>query len=246
MALAAARRRIPVALMEADAHLGLANRLAAPLARRVFLAFPIPGREPPKHLVTGRPIPARSRAVPQELARRLFELPDEGPVLLVAGGSLGARSLNDLAVESFGATGPAVLHLCGEREHERLRRRVSRPDYRLLPFTEDYGAALGAADLVVSRAGGGVWEIAAAGKPAILVPYPFATADHQTKNARYFQTAGGAILMSETELGRVPEVVRSLLGDQRRLAEMRAAMLRVARPDAADEIAEEVLRLAAA
>jgi UDP-N-acetylglucosamine--N-acetylmuramyl-(pentapeptide) pyrophosphoryl-undecaprenol N-acetylglucosamine transferase len=167
-------------------------------------------------------------------------------VLLVAGGSLGARSLNDLAVESFGATGPAVLHLCGEREHERLRRRVSRPDYRLLPFTEDYGAALGAADLVVSRAGGGVWEIAAAGKPAILVPYPFATADHQTKNARYFQTAGGAILMSETELGRVPEVVRSLLGDQRRLAEMRAAMLRVARPDAADEIAEEVLRLAAA
>jgi UDP-N-acetylglucosamine--N-acetylmuramyl-(pentapeptide) pyrophosphoryl-undecaprenol N-acetylglucosamine transferase len=245
MALAAARRRIPVALMEADAHLGLANRLAAPLARRIFLAFPIPGREPPKHRVTGRPIPARSGAVPQELARRLFELPDEGPVLLVAGGSLGARSLNDLAVESFGAAGPAVLHLCGEREHERLRGRVSRPDYRLLPFTDDYGAALGAADLVVSRAGGGVWELAAAGKPAVLVPYPFATADHQTKNARYFQTAGGAILMSETDLGRVPEVVRSLLGDQRRLADMRVAMLRVARPDAADEIAEEVLRLAA-
>jgi UDP-N-acetylglucosamine--N-acetylmuramyl-(pentapeptide) pyrophosphoryl-undecaprenol N-acetylglucosamine transferase len=246
MALAAARRRVPVALMEADAHLGLANRLAAPLARRVFLAFPIPGREPPKYRVTGRPIPARSRAAPQELARRLFELPDEGPVLLVAGGSLGARSLNDLVIESFGAAGPAMLHLCGDREHERLRGRVSRPDYRLLPFTDDYGAALGAADLVLSRAGGGVWELAAAGKPAILVPYPFATADHQTKNARYFQTAGGAILVPETELGRVPELVRSLLGDPRRLAEMRAGMLRVARPGAADEIAEEVLRLAAA
>jgi UDP-N-acetylglucosamine--N-acetylmuramyl-(pentapeptide) pyrophosphoryl-undecaprenol N-acetylglucosamine transferase len=246
MALAAVRRRIPVALMEADAHLGLANRLAAPLARRVFLAFPIPAREPPKYRVTGRPIPARSRAVPQELARRLFELPDDGSVLLVAGGSLGARSLNDLVIESFGAAGPALLHLCGEREHERLRGRVSRPDYRLLPFTDDYGAALGAADLVVSRAGGGVWELAAAGKPAILVPYPFATADHQTKNARYFQTAGGAILVPETELGRVPELVRSLLGDPRRLGEMRAAMLRVARPDAADEIAEEVLRLATA
>jgi len=246
MVLAAARRRIPAALMEADAHLGLANRLTAPLARRVFLAFPIPGRERPKYRVTGRPIPARSRAVPQELARRLFQLPDEGPVLLVAGGSLGARSLNDLAVESFGAAGPAVLHLCGEREHERLRSRVSRPDYRLLPFTDDYGTALGAADLVVSRAGGGVWELAAAGKPAIMVPYPFATADHQTKNARYFQTAGGAILVPETELGRVPELVRSLVGDRRRLDEMRAAMLRVARPDAAEEIAEEVLRLAAA
>ena len=246
MVLAAARRRIPAALLEADAHLGLANRLAAPLARRVFLSFPIPGREPPKYRVTGRPIPARSRAVPQELARWLFELPDEGPVLLVAGGSLGARSLNDIAVESFGAAGPAVLHLCGERDYERLAPRVSRPEYRLLPFTDDYGAALGAATVVLSRAGGGVWELAAAGKPAILVPYPFATADHQTKNARYFQTAGGAVLMPESELGRVPELVRSLLGDPRRLAEMRAAMLRVARPDAAEEIAEEVLRLAAA
>ena len=245
MALAAARRRVPAALMEADAHLGLANRLAAPLARRVFLAFPIPGRDPPKYRVTGRPIPARSRPVPQELARRLFELPGEGPLLLVAGGSLGARSLNDLAVESFGAAGPAVVHLCGEREHERLRGRVSRPDYRLLPFTDEYGAALGAADLVVSRAGGGVWELAAAGKPAILVPYPLATADHQTKNARYFQRAGGAILMPESELGRVPELIRSLLGDPRRLAQMREAMLGVARPDAAEEISEEVLRLAA-
>jgi UDP-N-acetylglucosamine--N-acetylmuramyl-(pentapeptide) pyrophosphoryl-undecaprenol N-acetylglucosamine transferase len=246
MALAAARRRIPVALMEADAHLGLANRLAVPLARRVFLSFPIAGREPPKYRVTGRPIPARSRPLPQEAARRLFELPDDGPVLLVAGGSLGARSLNDLVVESFAAAGPAVLHLCGEREYDRLRGRVFRPDYRLLPFTAEYGAALGAGDLVVSRAGGGVWELAAAGKPAILVPYPFATADHQTKNARYFQAAGGAILVPETELGRVPELIRTLLGDMRRLGEMRAAMLRVARPNAGEEIAEEMLKLAAA
>jgi UDP-N-acetylglucosamine--N-acetylmuramyl-(pentapeptide) pyrophosphoryl-undecaprenol N-acetylglucosamine transferase len=246
MVLAAARRRIPSALMEADAHLGLANRLAAPFARRVFLSFPIGGRKPPKYQVTGRPIPARSQPVPRDEARRLFDLPPEGPVLLVAGGSLGARALNDLASESFGAAGPAVLHLSGEREHERLRGRVSRPDYRLLPFTDDYGAALGAADLVLARAGGGVWELAAAGKPAILVPYPLATADHQTKNARYFQTAGGAILVPEDELGRVPEIVRSLLGDPRRLEEMGAAMRRAARPEAADEIAEELMSIAAA
>jgi UDP-N-acetylglucosamine--N-acetylmuramyl-(pentapeptide) pyrophosphoryl-undecaprenol N-acetylglucosamine transferase len=246
MVLAAARRRIPAALMEADAHLGLANRLAAPFARRVFLSFPIPGKKPPKYQVTGRPIPARSQPVPREEARRLFDLPQDGPVLLVAGGSLGARALNDLAIESFGSAGPAVLHLSGEREHERLQGRVSRSDYRLLPFTDDYGAALGAADLVLARAGGGVWELAAAGKPAILVPYPFATADHQTKNARYFQIAGGAILVPESELGRVPEIVRSLLGDARRLEEMGAAMQRAARPDAAEEIAEELMSLAAA
>jgi UDP-N-acetylglucosamine--N-acetylmuramyl-(pentapeptide) pyrophosphoryl-undecaprenol N-acetylglucosamine transferase len=244
MVLAAARRRIPTALMEADAHLGLANRLAAPFARRVFLAFPIPGRGGEKYQVTGRPIPARSLPLPREEARRQLELPAEGTLLLVSGGSLGARALNDLVVESFGAAGPAVLHLCGEAELDRLQARVTRPDYRLVAFLDEYGAALGAADLVLARAGGGVWELAAAGKPAILVPYPLATADHQTKNARYFQAAGGAILVPETELGRVPELVRSLLDDPRRLEEMGAAMLRVARPEAADEIAEELIALA--
>jgi UDP-N-acetylglucosamine--N-acetylmuramyl-(pentapeptide) pyrophosphoryl-undecaprenol N-acetylglucosamine transferase len=246
MVLAAARRRIPAALMEADAHLGLANRLATPFAKRVFLSFPIPGRKPPKYRVTGRPIPERSHPLPREEARRRFELPEEGSVLLVAGGSLGARALNEAAIESFGAAGPAILHLTGENEYERLRGRVTRPDYRLLPFTDDYGAALGAADLALSRAGGGVWELAAAAKPAILVPYPLATADHQTKNARYFQTAGGAILVPEGELGRVPEIVRSLLGDPPRLQEMSAEMLRAARPDAAQEIAEELMELASA
>jgi UDP-N-acetylglucosamine--N-acetylmuramyl-(pentapeptide) pyrophosphoryl-undecaprenol N-acetylglucosamine transferase len=246
MVIAAARRRIPAALMEADAHLGLANRLAAPFARLVFLSFPIPSRKPPKFRVTGRPIPERSRPVPREEARERLGLPQDGPLLLIAGGSLGARALNDAVLDAFAETGPAVLHLTGEREYERVRGRAGRPDYRLLPFTHDYGAALGAADLVLSRAGGGVWELAAAGKPAILVPYPLATADHQTKNGRYFQVAGGAILVPETELGRVPEIVRSVLDDPRRLEEMGAAMKRVARPDAAEEIAEELIGLAAA
>src|SRR3989440_2127990 len=244
MVVAAARRRIPTALTEADAHLGLANRLAAPFAKRVFLAFPISGRDGPKYRVTGRPIPARSRPLPREEARRRLELPLEGPLLLVAGGSQGARSLNDVVVESFGDSGPAVLHLCGEGEVSRLRGRVSRQDYRLVPFLDDYGAALGAADLVLARAGGGVWELAAAGKAAVLVPYPFGTGDHQTKNAKYFQAAGGAILVPDSELGQVPEIIRSLLGDPRRLAEMSEAMLRVARPNAADEIAEELITLA--
>jgi UDP-N-acetylglucosamine--N-acetylmuramyl-(pentapeptide) pyrophosphoryl-undecaprenol N-acetylglucosamine transferase len=246
MVVAAARRRIPTALTEADAHLGLANRLAAPFAKRVFLSFPISGREPPKYRVTGRPIPARSRPLPREEARRQLELPAEGPVLLVAGGSQGARALNDLAVESFGAVGPAVIHLSGERAYERLRGHVSRPHYRLLPFVDDYGAVLGAVNLALSRAGGGVWELAAAGVPAVLVPYPFATGDHQTKNARYFVSAGGAILVPESELGRVPETVRSLLDDPRRLETMGAAMRGMARPDAGEEIAEELMALAAA
>jgi UDP-N-acetylglucosamine--N-acetylmuramyl-(pentapeptide) pyrophosphoryl-undecaprenol N-acetylglucosamine transferase len=241
---AAARRRIPAALLEADAHLGLANRLAAPLARRVFLSFPIPGREGGKYRVTGRPIPERSRPVEKGEARRRFDLPAEGPALLVFGGSQGARRLNELAVASFGADGPPVLHLAGDRDYRELRARVTRRDYRLLPFTNDFGAALGAADLALARAGGSVWELAAAGVPAVLVPYPAATADHQTSNARHFARAGGALLLPETELHSAPAVLRSLLDDRARRKQMSEAMLAVARPRAAEEIAEELLALA--
>jgi UDP-N-acetylglucosamine--N-acetylmuramyl-(pentapeptide) pyrophosphoryl-undecaprenol N-acetylglucosamine transferase len=245
MVYAASRRDVPAALLEADAHLGLANRLVVPFAQRVFLSFPIPGREGPKYRVTGRPIPARSRALPPAEGRRVFGLPEAGPVLLVFGGSLGARLLNEVAIDAFGAQGPAVLHLCGTRDYDELRPRVTRPDYRLYAFTEEFGAALGASDLVLARAGGSVWELAAAGRPAVLIPGLFATGDHQTKNARYFQEAGAAVVVPEPEAARAPDVVRSLLADRERLDAMSRAMLRIARPQAADEIAEELIALAA-
>jgi UDP-N-acetylglucosamine--N-acetylmuramyl-(pentapeptide) pyrophosphoryl-undecaprenol N-acetylglucosamine transferase len=246
MVLAAALRRTPAALLEADAHLGLANRLAAPFAERVFLALPIEGRDGTKYRVTGRPVPRRSRVVAAEQARRQFDLPTDVPVLLVLGGSQGALRLNELAVETWGTSGPAVLHLCGERDYAGLRNRVSRPDYRLLPFTNEIGAAYSAADVALARAGGSVWELAAAGLPVILVPYPHATADHQTKNARYFEAAGGAVVVPETELERVPALVDELLSDDARREGMRRSILQVARPDSAEEIAEELIALASA
>jgi UDP-N-acetylglucosamine--N-acetylmuramyl-(pentapeptide) pyrophosphoryl-undecaprenol N-acetylglucosamine transferase len=246
MVLAAWAKRVPAALTEADAHLGLANRLAAPFARRVFLAFPIAARTGSKYRVVGRPIPGRSQVMAKDAARRLFGLPEDGRVLVVFGALAGARSINELAVEAFGETGPPVLHLSGERDYPSLAGRVQREDYKLLPFTDHFGAALSAADLVVSRAGGSVWEIAAAGKPAILVPYPFATGDHQAKNADYFQSAGGAVHVPEIDLEDVPDLVRSLLGDRRRLAQMSEAMQRAARPGAADAIADGLIELAAA
>jgi UDP-N-acetylglucosamine--N-acetylmuramyl-(pentapeptide) pyrophosphoryl-undecaprenol N-acetylglucosamine transferase len=246
MVLAAGLLRLPAALTEADAHLGLSNRLATPFATRVFCAFPIEGlEEGEKYRVVGRPIPARSHPLPPEEARRRFELPPDGPVVLVFGGSQGARRLNEAALEAWGAQGPAVLHLAGERDFPILAGRVSRAGYRLLAFTDEFGAALSAADLVVARAGGSIWEVAAAGKPALLVPYPYATADHQTRNARYFERGGGAIAVPETELD-LRRQAGDLLADPERLARMGEAMRALARPDAADVVAEELLALARA
>jgi UDP-N-acetylglucosamine--N-acetylmuramyl-(pentapeptide) pyrophosphoryl-undecaprenol N-acetylglucosamine transferase len=245
MVLAAGMLGIPAALTEADAHLGLANRLAAPFARRVFLAYALHGRDGSKYRVVGRPIPPRSRATDgREEARRLFDLPAAGPVLLVCGGSQGARALNEAAVDAFADEGPAVLHLSGARDHAQLATRIAREDYRLLPFTDSFGSALAAVDLVLSRSGGVVWEIAAAGKPAMLVPYPHATADHQAKNARYFERAGGAVLVREP-LRNLREQVDVLLADSLRLARMSESMRVVARPHAADVIAEELIAIAA-
>ena len=121
---------------------------------------------------------------------------------------------------------------------------MRRDDYRLIPSTERIGAAYSAADLVVSRAGSSVWELAAAGKPAILVPYPFATADHQALNAEHFVRAGGAMMIRDLDLDDVPDRVRSLLDDEPRLERMSEAMLRVAKPNAAEEIAEGLIDLA--
>jgi UDP-N-acetylglucosamine--N-acetylmuramyl-(pentapeptide) pyrophosphoryl-undecaprenol N-acetylglucosamine transferase len=244
MVYAAWRRKVPAALTEADAHLGLANRLAAPFARRVFLAYAIGGRNEGKYRVTGRPVPRAHQGVSQAEGRRRFGLPEDGPVIAFFGALAGARSLNDFAVETYGRAGPAVLHVSGERDYERMLAQVHRDDYVLVASTDEFGAALAAPDLAISRAGGTVWELAAAGTPAVLVPYPHATADHQTLNARHFERGGGAILVAEEELDRVPELLEELLADPARLARMREAMLAMARPEAAEEIAEELIALA--
>lgn len=244
MVLAARLRRIPTALTEADAHLGLANRLAVPFARKVFLSYAVPGRDGAKYVVTGRPIPSAHLDADRAAGRARFGLPADGPVLAVFGGLAGAQALNEFAVGVFGEDGPAVLHVSGERDYEALRSKVKRPDYVLLPTTDHFGEALAVADLAISRAGGTVWELAAAGTPSILVPYPYATADHQSVNAQHFERGGGAIALDQSDLSRASQLVVELLGDPERLRSMRDAMRTLARPHAADAIADALVTLA--
>jgi UDP-N-acetylglucosamine--N-acetylmuramyl-(pentapeptide) pyrophosphoryl-undecaprenol N-acetylglucosamine transferase len=244
MVFAARLRRIPTALTEADAHLGLANRLAAPLAGRVFLAYQIDGRDSPKYRVVGRPIPRAHLGASRAAGRARFGFPADGPVLAVFGGLAGAQALNEFAVATYGESGPPVLHVSGERDYDALLPQVKRSDYVLLPTTDHFGEALAVADLALSRAGGTVWELAAAGTPAILVPYPYATSDHQAQNAGYFERGGGAIVVREEELTRVAGLVRALLSDLPRLREMRVAMKGLARAGAAEDVADELVELA--
>jgi UDP-N-acetylglucosamine--N-acetylmuramyl-(pentapeptide) pyrophosphoryl-undecaprenol N-acetylglucosamine transferase len=246
MVVAARLRRTPAALTEADAHLGLANRLAVPFASSVFLAYDIPGRNGSKYRVVGRPIPQAHLGGNREEARKWFGLPERGPVLAVFGGLAGAQALNEFAVATWGERGPAVLHIAGERDFESLRARARRDDYVLVATTDRFGDALAVADLALSRAGGTVWELAAAGTPAILVPYPYATAQHQELNARYFERREGAIVVLEQELARVSPLVDELLASPERLVRMSAAMQALAKPDAANVIADELVRLALA
>lgn len=239
------RRR--VVLMEADSRLGLANRLAAPFATRVALAFPVAGRRGRKYAVTGRPVSRAVRDATRAQGRQRLALDPGTTCVLVAGGSQGARSINDAAVDAFCPTPPfQVVHVAGQRHEDDVRRRAKAagcgPRYHVLGFIEDFAQAIAAADLVIARSGGSVFELAAVGRPAILVPYPHATADHQTGNARWLAEAGAAIVISDEQCTaeRLRELVGALLAEPGRLQVMGRAARAAARPDAAERIADLV------
>ena len=141
-----------------------------------------------------------------------------------------------------------MLHIAGERDYGDLRDRPVGPRYDLreyLPIAE-FRQALAASDLVVARAGGSIFEVAAHGRPAILVPYPHAAADHQNANARWMADAGAAVIIDDVALDgpRLAREVGTLLGDRQRLAAMAKASAALARPDAAADVADEVLAAA--
>jgi UDP-N-acetylglucosamine--N-acetylmuramyl-(pentapeptide) pyrophosphoryl-undecaprenol N-acetylglucosamine transferase len=240
--LAAVLGRVPLVLTEADSHMGLSNRLLASRARRVCLAFPIAGRDGERYVVTGRPV--RPRDTDRDAARAALGIPADERCVLVFGGSLGARSVNQAAVAAF-ADGPyRVLHIAGRRDFADLT--APGPGYDLRDYLAPFGQALAAADLAVARAGGSIFELAQYGLPAVLIPYPHATADHQTANARWMEQGGAATVIADAAL--TPQDLRAavdaILLDDARLAEMAAASARLARPDAARDVAHAVLEAA--
>lgn len=244
--LAALTRRIPLVLTEADRHMGLSNRLLASRARSVCLSFPIDGRDSPHYMVTGRPL--AHLGGDRTAARQRFGVPDGKACVVVFGGSLGARSINTAALEAFADAPWHVLHITGPRDYPEMVRRPLRDGYDLREQldSDQFAWALSAADLAVARAGSSVLELAVHGLPAVLVPYPHASADHQLRNAEFIAAAGAAVVVADDELTGpwLAEEVDELFANPARLEAMARAARALARPDAAAAVAAAVLRAA--
>jgi UDP-N-acetylglucosamine--N-acetylmuramyl-(pentapeptide) pyrophosphoryl-undecaprenol N-acetylglucosamine transferase len=243
-ALVAARgRRIPAVVHEADAHPGLANRVAVRLGARA--AVTLPGTPLRGAVVTGNPIRPAIAAV-----RRAAVSP---PLIAVVGGSLGARSLNEAVLGLYHRwrhrTDLTIHHVTGARDYQGCSTKLAeqrdagdRLSYSLVPFEEHMEVVYREATLMVSRSGGMTAEIATVGMPSVLVPLPGAPGDHQTANADAFVAAGAAVKIPDAELepARLAAELDGLLGDPDRLTEMANAARALGRPDATARFADLV------
>ncbi len=248
--LAAAIRRIPIVLMEPNAVPGMTNRWMGRLAARALINFEETAHFFPsgKSELTGVPVrPEFFEIAPKQESDAL--------TVLITGGSRGSRTLNEAARASWPLFRTAefrvrIIHQAGEQAHAALAKEFAETglDGRVVPFLDDMAASFARADLVVCRSGAGaVAEVAAAGKPAILVPFPFASDDHQTRNAETFAKAGASRLVADRQFDghRFFQEVKSFAADPGELHRMGMAARRFAHPLAAERAAEAVEKAAA-
>ncbi|MET8799829.1 undecaprenyldiphospho-muramoylpentapeptide beta-N-acetylglucosaminyltransferase [Nocardia sp. NPDC004568] len=244
------RRAVPVVVHEANAKAGIANKVGARRAARVLAAVPGSGLDAE---IVGIPVRAAITSLDRPglraQAREHFGLPATGPVLLVFGGSQGARSLNDAisgAAPQLAAAGISVLHAHGPKNTLEVESTDPAAPYVAVPYLSRMDLAYAAADAVVCRSGAmTVAEVSAVGLPAVYVPLPHGNGE-QELNARPVVAAGGGRIVADPELSPkyVIDEVIPLLTDPARIAEMGRAAAGAGHRDAADEVARIVLRAA--
>jgi UDP-N-acetylglucosamine--N-acetylmuramyl-(pentapeptide) pyrophosphoryl-undecaprenol N-acetylglucosamine transferase len=259
-AAAALSLRIPLVVHEQNVIPGLANRVLAPAARALAVAFAQTLEVRPgwakKAVVTGNPLLRRPQQGSAAEALELFGLQPGRKTLAVVGGSQGAESLNRAVLEALPGwrerSDMQIVHAVGRDKYQEFMTRAAKVDsgdfiYKPMEFIERMDLLYRLADLVVCRAGAAtVTELAAAGCASVLVPYPYATAAHQDANAGVLAREGAAVIMEDGQLNghSLKREVDLLLEDAGRLEVMREAARRVAKPDAAAALAELVLSLA--
>jgi UDP-N-acetylglucosamine--N-acetylmuramyl-(pentapeptide) pyrophosphoryl-undecaprenol N-acetylglucosamine transferase len=256
LVLAAQQLRVPVLILLPDIEPGLAIRYLSHIARRVTVSFPEVTRyfRRNKAVVTGYPVRPELFQMSKAEARNTLELQLNGRVLLVLGGSRGARSVNNATRSMLTQVLPLaeVVHICGKEDYPLLQEyrhtltRIEQSRYHLYPYLyTQMTAALAASDLVVARAGAATLaEFPAVGLPAVLVPYPFA-GRHQQMNADFLAERGGGLILADASLATdLARTVCTLLEDAERLQAMSMASRAMAMPGAARAIAQELQGLA--
>lgn len=251
----AGKMGIPIVIQEQNSFPGITNRLLAKYATKIFTAF----READKHLpadktqVSGNPTRASLNEADRSTALSSFGFESDKPVLLVMGGSGGAKTINDAMRANIEALHDKVelqiIWQCGQRYYDTLSTDVDTKNLknlRLTAYLDNMAEAYAAADLVISRAGASSCsELMLTGKPSILVPSPNVAGDHQTQNAKAMADAGASLLLEDNKMKEtVTELVEKLIRDQQNLKRMNQAALKLAKPDAAKLIAKEILEIA--
>ena len=250
---------VPCVIHEQNSVPGLANKTSAGKVRSVCVSFPaateaFKGRVPAdtQIVITGNPVRRSVIQASRQEGRAAFGIPEDATMLLVFGGSLGAQHLNEgvaaLKGRLLAREGLHVVHSTGKKGYDEVVERLAlteeeRKRWHVMPYIDDMGGALAASDLVLSRAGASsIAEIAALSVPSILVPYPFATADHQTTNARYLVDAGAAQMLSDDEVGtqRFEELLLGLVDDADGRQAMRRAAQGLGQDKAASSLANQV------
>lgn len=256
---AAKKMGIPLVVHEQNSVMGMANKYLAQSARAVALTYEVAGEsvsDKTKLTVTGNPVRSSVLTATREEGRSMLHIPEQASLLLVFGGSLGARHLNTaiasmkqdlLAIDDL-----FVVHITGPKELEAVQAALALTDeekrrYIVMGYQNRMGETMAACDMVISRAGAtSLAEISARCIPAILIPFPFATADHQTTNARSYVQAGAAWMMADdaVESAEFKDMVLSFVNDKEARAKMSQAAQGFETGDAATKLADVVLNAA--
>lgn len=259
LGIAARLTRVPLVLHEQNSVPGLANRILSRWASQVGVTYENSVRHlkhPERASVTGNPVRAAVLAADRDRGRGSLGVPDDATVVLVFGGSRGARHLNErmieLAPRLISDEALHVVHVAGRLEASSVRDRIASATggserYRVWEYIDDMGDAIAAADLVIARAGAtSIAEITSIGRAAILIPYPYATDDHQTLNARALAQAGAAEVIADADIDDeafLRAIVRLTVERDRREA-MAAAAVHLARRDATERLVSIVMTAA--
>lgn len=242
--IAASSLKIPTFLHEQNSVPGRVNRFASRYTKEVFVTFPAAAEFLRGAVQVG--MPTRREFFDPSREEALERLGLEPPVVLIFGGSGGALKLNLAAAEAFQGTTPyTVFHISGRRDFARLT--TDNPRHKIVEYEDELWHPLAAADVVVMRAGAGsLFDVAAAGRVPVLIPFPYATGDHQLHNARYFTEKGAAELMLDDEVDAetLRARVEELLDDGQRREDLARNMRSLATPEAADKVAGRLLEAA--